>query len=432
MNRCVLAFVVLFALSACAGSPSKNGVAFPPAPVAANPVPPASAAAEPVGDNGRMLASNESDSPPPERQSRPRSVDVPSVSVPQAKGAFVPQEGKARETTSEKPYQIQVENMPLNEFINLVFGKVLETSYTMDKSLETRKETVTLNMKVPVRQSEVLDIVREVFKSYGLEAEKKEGVFFVHPMSGQQAKTIIPYCVGTVPENVSPTDIIGLFMQTDYIKPTDFMGIAASLALSPQGKMQVVPGGMLSIIDDGNHVRAAAELIRAFDRPSLTSRKLKLFYLEHLPIDTFMDYLTKSLPAQGVPVAKTMADPGIMLIPVRQIRAVLAVSPKAEWLPVIGYWQEQLDIRGVSEDEPSFYIFAPKNRRASDLAKLFGTGGTGSKSQEKRNAGFKQQEQSMNPEMPEAPADQKALRTRRRGALFEGPSFFVRRHRRRG
>jgi len=299
---------------------------------------------------------------------------VPALSVPAPAAGTQPQQAKAARAGpgGGQPYQIQVENMPLGEFINLVFGKVLDVNYTVDKSVEARKETVTLNMKTTARQPEILQIAREVFKGYGLDVTQKEGIYFVGPITGHDQKPIIPYFVGNVPETVSGSDAVGLFLQVYYLKPLDYQNILQALALSTMGRIQPVPGSSMAwIMDDANHARAAAELIQALDRPSLSNKKMRLFYLHYLPVDTFLGYLNQALPAQGVPVAKTPADPGIMLIPLKQIRAVLAVSLKPEWFDQIGFWQEKLDLRTVSEDEPHFYVYHPKYRRAADLAKLF-------------------------------------------------------------
>ncbi len=304
----------------------------------------------------------------------PKRVDVPAISIPPPAAGSQPQQVKAAHPGpgGGQPYQIQVENMPLGEFINLVFGKVLDANYSVDKSVEARKETVTLNMKTTARQSEILDIARQVFKGYGLDVTQREGIYFVGPIAGQEQKPIIPYFVGNVPETVDGSEAVGLFVQVYYLRPQDYVGIVPTLALSTQGRIMPVQGStMVCLIDDATHARAAAELIQALDRPSLTNKKMRLFYLHYLPVDTFVGYLTQALPAQGMPVAKTPAEPGIMLIPLKQIRAVLAVSLKPEWFDQIGFWQEKLDLRTVSEDEPHFYVYHPKYRRAADLAKLF-------------------------------------------------------------
>ena len=385
----ILALLVV--LSACAtDKKADKAVPIPPPPMttpASAPLP------EPVVSASTPAAAPQPVSPPA-RPSRPKSIDVPSLSMKESGGG-----GQARQAnsghqgSSEKPYQIQVENMPLNEFIYLVFGKILETSYSVDKSVEARKETVTLNMKVPARQSEVIEIVKEIFRGYGLGIETKEGITFIVPISGQPQKPVVPYFLGSIPETVPAGELVGLMVQVYHLKPMDFGGIVQTLALSNQGRIVPIPGtSMVSIIDDANHARAAAELLGALDRPSLVNKKIKLFYLTHLSLETFTGYLTQSLPAQGIPVAKNPADPGLILVPMSQIRAVLAVSPKQEWLNIVGFWQEKLDLPSISEDEPQFYIYHPKNRRASDLAKLFG-GGSGPRTRDKQTSkmGSKQQ-----------------------------------------
>ncbi len=378
MRRFTFVLVMLAALTSCASFKPAENKAAPPAPP---PVQATSAPAEPARD--AQQTGTISRAPGPGGQLPPKRVDVPALSAQALAAGTQPQQGKAaRAGPSGQPYQIQVENMPIGEFVNLVFSKVLDTNYTVDKSVEAKKETVTLNMKTTARQSEILAIAREVLKGYGLDVTQKEGIYFVGPITtGQVQKPVVPYFVGTVPETVDGSEQVGLFLTVYYLKPKDITGIVTSLALSAQGKVQPVEGSMACIIDDANHARAAAELIQALDRSSLSDKKMRLFYLHNLPVGTFVGYLTEALPAQGIPLAKSPADPGMMLIPLKQIRAVLAVSLKPEWFEQVGFWQEKLDLSTIAEDEPQFFVYRARNRRASDLAKVFSGAGASRKDQ---------------------------------------------------
>ena len=46
-----------------------------------------------------------------------------------------------------KKVKIAIEEMPLNKFLHLVFGKVLNVDYVLDKSVQSNKQPVSINLK---------------------------------------------------------------------------------------------------------------------------------------------------------------------------------------------------------------------------------------------------------------------------------------------
>ena len=91
-------------------------------------------------------------------------------------------------------------------------------------------------MKTTARQSEILDIARQVFKGYGLDVTQKEGIYFVGPIAGQEQKPVIPYFVGNVPETVDGSEAVGLFLQVYYIKPQDYVAMVPTWLFPPRAE----------------------------------------------------------------------------------------------------------------------------------------------------------------------------------------------------
>ncbi len=321
------------------------------------------------------------DNPPGKSDSLPRAGGVPPekyVDVPTIRGSENPvwtPESKAHqaEIADEDKLKIQVEKMPVNEFLNLLFGKVLNADYYLDKSLQGRTETVTLSMTTPTGRTALLEIAREVLKSYGLEIQKKGAIYFVGPQSGVAQKQIVPFFVGDVPQDVDSGQRVALFIPIYYnLAPDQHMNLVQMLAVSSEGLAYTIPGaGIIYIVDRAANVRAAAELIRALDRPTLVGKKIRLYYLEYMDAQTFSEHLIQTLPAQGVQLAKSSAERGMILIPLPDVKALLAVSPTEEWLQFVNYWRDKLDIPSILGENPNYFIYYCQNRRATDLAAVF-------------------------------------------------------------
>ncbi len=139
MRRFMFVLVMLAALTSCATyKPVISKVAPPaPPPVQASVVPATSVQAsvvpaEPAQESQQSGTVSVGAAAAP--QLPPKRVDVPPISIPPPAAGSQPQQVKAAHPgPGGQPYQIQVENMPLAEFINLVFGKVLDTNYSVEQ-----------------------------------------------------------------------------------------------------------------------------------------------------------------------------------------------------------------------------------------------------------------------------------------------------------
>jgi len=277
-------------------------------------------------------------------------------------------------------FELSLENMPLGKFVHFIFGKVLKLNYFVDRTVENRKETVSLRMAQPLEAADLFKVVKEILKNYNVTVEEREGVLFIRPavtrFGGRGvrplAKKSTRIFVGrTLPEVIKGEELITQVVPLFYIKASDQLPLIKSHALSPQGMISV-PAKMNALIvtDKASNVRIALQVIEALDRPSLVDKEIRLIPIEFISPDDFKERMEEVLPHQGVPVAKKVDEPGVFLIPIPEISSILCVSSKKEWLEIIEFWRKKLDDPSVLGDQPRIFIYHPRNRRAQDLMKV--------------------------------------------------------------
>ncbi len=280
----------------------------------------------------------------------------------------------AKTTQSEKKaFKISVENMPIVDFINLVFGKILKYDYYIDKSVNTMRYKVTLNIKRPVTKNEFLGIVLAILKQYSVSVVENDGVYFIKRGIMGEKEIATKYFVGKmIPENILPSEKIGVIVPFYYIKATVYAGILRRLALSKSAFIQVLPKeNAIFIVDNAKYIKFALKYIDLFDRPSFTNKLAVLIKFNYISPSDFVKKIESVLPLQGIPIAKSLAEPGIIFRPLDDISSLFVLSPKRKWLGFVYFWKNKLDTVSALGDQPQLFVYYPKNRRASELAKIF-------------------------------------------------------------
>ncbi len=298
-------------------------------------------------------------------------IYVPSV----FKGSEIYSEGitsKIKKAKAGKAVKISVENMPINEFVKLMFGKVLKLSYFIGKNVENQKGKVTLKMTSPVPTENILSMISEILSRYGVNITKKGEIYFINSGRRRQKKQIIRFFIGRSVPNAEIGEKIGMIIPLYYVKASRYEWMIRQFALSGTGKVYLINGSnAVMIVDTTQYIKAAVKLIRLFDRPYFIKKEAVLIHLNYLLPDDFKNELSNILPSQGIPIASKIGNPGIILKPMPGLSSLFVVSPKKAWLRTVLYWKNKLDTISALGDQPRLFVFYPKNRRAKDLAKIF-------------------------------------------------------------
>lgn len=316
-------------------------------------------------------------------------VYVPSV---QERGSLFKQKLKSSEyaKTQKKSFKVSVENIPITDFINLVFGKILKVSYSVDRNVQRLRDRITFRMSEPTKESSFLDAVLSILRQYGISVENKNGMYFISRNRRMQNKGATVYFFGrSIPEDILPTERVGIIVPLYYIKAQDYSRIIRNLALSNRGLIEVLPKrNYLFILDSPSYVTSALRYIDIFDRPDLAEKTSVLIHFEYILPSEFVKKLKEILPLQGIPIANSISEPGIVLKPMDDLSYVFVITPKKKWLKLIYFWRNKLDNISSLGNQSRLFVYYPENRRASDLAKVFtGIEGIAEKSGENNKKG---------------------------------------------
>ena len=270
-------------------------------------------------------------------------------------------------------YALSVENIPIPDFIKLVFGQILKYNYNISSSVEHLKKTITLKMNKKISEKNFIDIVTKILNENGVVFNKINGVYFFKLGQVRQIKKISDfiYYGRYLPSNLPNNAIITVIVPSYYIDLTNIQWMIQRFFLSKSAYIfNYREQHVMFITDKVENLRKALNFINMIDVPVLKKKIVTIIHLKYISVNKFITRLDKLLPATGIKIARNLDDLGILLTPIPELNSVLVVSDKKSWINVVKFWKEKLDTLNLNSKTPQIFIYMPKNRDANELATL--------------------------------------------------------------
>ena len=266
------------------------------------------------------------------------------------------------------PVTINVEKMPLSDFIIYALGETLKVSFIMDQKVMDNKEPITFSMPQAMPPEKTLEIVLGLFEKYNLYVEEKAGALYILQKSPEPKQPFDIRIGREIPE--SPAQILQV-VPLKHIRPQEIGQLVGDLykvqvRFHPRGENVILLYGQAS------QFRQLMEFIETFDVPYMQDKKTTLFRLTYWQIEDFIKQVSQIFEGIGLSVAKSPKEPGILLIPIKPMGSILAVATDDISLKYLIDWKERLDTPEAAGAEERPFVYVPKYARASDLVKSIG------------------------------------------------------------
>jgi len=264
---------------------------------------------------------------------------------------------------TKEPLMVNVENMPLSDFILYVLGETLKVSFATDEDVLKDKTPVTLKMSVKVPPEKLLEMALGLIERYGIEIEQRGNELYLLKPKPRPRKPVDVRIGEEVPE--SPAEIIQV-VPLRYIRSADIEAFIreffknVTFRAYPKENALIFQGPASSI-------REVVSFIKLFDVPYLQDKRVILLRLTYWQTDDFIKQMTSILEGLGFTVARTPKDPGIYFIPIKYLNSVLVLSPDEISLNQVIEWAKRIDTPESAGAEEKAFVYSPKFSKASDL-----------------------------------------------------------------
>ncbi|MEM4919584.1 MAG: hypothetical protein QW518_09615, partial [Thermofilaceae archaeon] len=197
------------------------------------------------------------------------------------------------------PVYLNVENMPLSDFIIYVLGELLKVPFLIDEDVKNMRKPITLRMPQSLPPEDVLLAVVDYLVKQELQVQQKGRVLSITkprpkptppPPPPPQVEAVV------IDEDIPETSgIIAFFYPLRYVRPGDidfFLRdvFRAGVEIRTYGKENA-----FYLQGPGHLIKKVVELIRILDIPYFAQRKLYLMKLNYWDPETLTLHLTDLL-----------------------------------------------------------------------------------------------------------------------------------------
>jgi len=268
--------------------------------------------------------------------------------------------------------KVSVESIPINEFINLVFGSVLKVNYTLSEDVKNMKNPITLNMQSTQKASDFYKVVKKILMLNGIGIKNENNILFLYKADKKSSANLyndIYIAYGRVlPSSLSDDKEVMLFVPYNYIAPSSTVNFLRQAGVK-NIKFFYYIDGIQIMKGKAQEVRKALQIIKLVDRPFLEGKIPYLVNLDNMDVVKFVQQMKKIFALNGINVVNTPSKGGIVMTPIDELNAVYIITPKKEWLNMLLYWKKKLDVVSKQSSQPQLYVYHVKNRKADELAK---------------------------------------------------------------
>lgn len=308
-------------------------------------------------------------------QSKTEQLTLPEYKRPEHKKPLPKTEpiDPERLALQDKRVMINVDGMPLSDFIIYAIGDTLKVTFVIDEAVKNMKTPVTLRMTQEMPAAGVLEIAIEILRHHDLVVEERAGALYIvksKPAPRQPADIMVGRTASESPAQI--VQIVPLsYLRAGNIAPliTDLYKTNVQVKVYPNENALLFTGPAASIKD-------ILDFIDTVDVPYLKEKSLFLFQLIYWQPDEFVKQMTIILEGLGFPVTKTRNEPGVLFIPIKYLNSLLVVSPDEGTMKLVLQWKDRLDTPESAGTEEKVFTYSPKYSKASDLVdaimKLYG------------------------------------------------------------
>jgi general secretion pathway protein D len=292
--------------------------------------------------------------------------------------------------SSEPTLTVTTEKLPLEQFINYVFGEMLSVSYIVSEDIQSRNKSVTLNIRDKISQQELLKLLDEQLQLSGNEIVVKDGIYYVMPLQNGGSRYAIG--IGADVEDI-PTNANAILQIVPVTYDLSNFAIKSIQDFTPANVRYDNQQGSLFIRGRYADVARTLDVFRYLDKPANRGKHVAMFDLTYIDGNSFTEQIQKLLQSEGIS-ASTSSDSGasLVFVPLDNIGSVAVFSSSSTVLDRVTFWAKQLD-KPAKGSELNYFIYYPKFARASDLAEslspLLGgavSGGSSSSQSSKRSS----------------------------------------------
>jgi general secretion pathway protein D len=275
----------------------------------------------------------------------------------------------------ETPATVNLQQVPLPNFVQIVYAEVLRKSVNLDPQVQSRQDLVTFRSGGGETAEELERAVRLVLKGYGISAVDVGGVVRVLPDNAALGDLPSIRWGAALPGTPLSLRPVFQLVQLRSVRQGDVTTWLRTL-FGERIRIQEDPGrNSLLISGNPDNVRAVLEALEVLDQPVMNGRASLSLSPAYWSADELARRLFEILMAEGYTVhpVGTAVTPGasrspIILLPVSSLNVLYVFATSDTVLEHVAAWARKLDRPSERRVGRNFYTYVVKHKEAESLA----------------------------------------------------------------
>jgi general secretion pathway protein D len=357
--RTLCALVVLLA-SGCAAFPTLQ-----------TDVTPASSASERRESAG---ATPDSPSAPPRTAIEILSRPEPSQVQPARPRMPAPTPEAVAAVIAERSIEVSIPPQSLPQFIDTVFGGVLQAPYFTGPGIAQRRDIVTLRGSTVMSSRRFFEIVQTALGQYGVSVSIENGVVRVFEDDTVASASSAILRSRSTPDTPGGSRPVIQFFELTALDVASVMKLVSEI-YPDRGAVRLTPREDINtIVMTGplRDVASAAAVIDQIDQPKYAGGQIARIEPVYWSADNLAQSVVQALQAEGYRVSSEIPQDTrpMVLLPIPFTNQVLLFSNDPQLFRRALYWAEELDKASALGDQEGMFVYTVRNTSAADLGAL--------------------------------------------------------------
>ena len=262
-----------------------------------------------------------------------------------------------------EPVAIALDGVPLESFINIVYGMELGLPVQIDQSLRGRPELLSLSLAKPMPPEQAFRVAEEVLRSYNVRIDELGGVLRFMPVDQRTSEVSPLLQTRSLPDVPAGQRTVFVSMPLQYRRPGAVIPQVKELFNGKSVNFNpLIEANAVLLSGPGTDVRAAMQALDALDQAVLRDKYSLRINPLYLPADLLAKELREVLAGQGIAVYSGGGEPGALtFVPVNSANALIVFANSQQALDTVAEWVARLDQPSDAAGSGGMYVYAARH-----------------------------------------------------------------------
>jgi len=284
--------------------------------------------------------------------------------------------GQIEALVGEERIEATLPAQPLPQFIDTVFGQILEVPYTLGPGVAERQEVVALRGSVQVSKRSFFVMAETALRDYGISLSVENGIVRVtrDEVLSSQAPTFVRD--RSLPQAVAGSQQVIQFFELQSIDVNSLVVLLGDTYPNTRSLRMTARQDINTLVIAGNarDVASVAEIINQIDQPRFAGAQVARVEPIYWSPNQLASSVVTVMSTEGyqAAVGSSSIQRAVTFLPIPNTNQLLLFSNIPEAFARAVYWIEELDQPSALGDQEGVFVYQVQNTDAGELGALVG------------------------------------------------------------